>query len=114
MKRMTKSIKVESLSPAESESLAALFKALADPSRLSLFSVLAEGEACVHELADHLEKEQSTVSHQLRTLRDQKLVVTRRDGRHIYYSLADSHVRDIFAFAVEHARHDSSIASSDG
>jgi len=95
----------QALSPHEAETLAALFKALSDPSRLALFSTLADGEACVQELADRLRMEQSTVSHQLRTLRNQNLVKTRRSGRHIHYSLADSHVRDVFTFALEHVRH---------
>jgi len=95
----------QALSEAEAVTLAALFKALSDPSRLILFSALADGEECVHELTDRHQMEQSAVSHQLRTLRNQNLVKTRRDGRHIHYSLADSHVRDVFTFALEHVRH---------
>ncbi len=96
---------IRSLGPTEAAEMAALFKPLSDPTRVALFSALAEGELCVHELAGHFGMEQSTVSHQLRTLRDRNLVSTRRQGRHIHYSLADTHVRDIFEFALEHLRH---------
>jgi len=95
----------QAISQTEAVTLAALFKALSDPSRLILFSSLTEGEGCVHELTDRHQMEQSAVSHQLRTLRNQNLVETRRDGRHIHYSLVDSHVRDVFTFALEHIRH---------
>jgi len=89
----------------EATRLATLFKPLSDPSRVALFSAMADGETCVHELADRFDMEQSAVSHQLRTLRDQHLVTTRRQGRHIFYSLADSHVQAIFHFALQHLRH---------
>lgn len=95
----------QTLNHDEADTLTSLFKALSDPSRLSLFSALADGEACVHELADRLGKEQSAVSHQLRILRNQNLVTTRRDGRHIHYCLTESHVRDVFTFALAHVRH---------
>lgn len=91
----------------EATRLAALFKPLADPSRVALFSALAGDEVCVHELAEQFGMEQSAVSHQLRILRAQNLVTTRRQGRHIYYTLADTHVRAIFEYALEHVRHTS-------
>lgn len=92
------------LSQAEADQLARIFKALGDPGRLVLVSVLAREELCVHEIAERLGREQSAVSHQLRVLRDRQLVRTRREGRHIYYALADGHVRDLFEVAVEHVR----------
>lgn len=93
------------LSTETSERLAATFGALADPTRIRLVSAIFAGEQCVHDLSTILGLEQSTVSHQLRLLRDRGLVRRRKDGRHAYYVLDDSHVKDLFAFAVEHARH---------
>ncbi len=91
--------------PDEATRLAALFKPLSDPTRAALFGAIANQERCVHELAELLDMEQSAISHQLRSLRDQALVQTRREGRHIYYSLADTHVRNLFTQAVDHLRH---------
>lgn len=93
------------LDPEEATRLAAIFKPLADPSRVALISALADAEVCVHELADQFGMEQSAVSHQQRILRAQNLVTTRRLGRHIYYTLTDTHVRGIFEYALEHVRH---------
>jgi len=95
----------ESMSMETSERLAATFSALADPTRIRLVNAIFVGEQCVHDLSQMLGLEQSTVSHQLRLLRDRGLVRRRKDGRHAYYVLDDSHVKDLFAFAVEHARH---------
>lgn len=93
------------LAPVAAERLAATFKALGDPSRLMLVSLLATEELCVHEIAERLGREQSAVSHQLRVLRDRQLVRSRREGRHIHYTLADGHVRAIFDVALEHVTH---------
>ncbi|MEO0322736.1 MAG: metalloregulator ArsR/SmtB family transcription factor [Myxococcota bacterium] len=93
------------LSQIQAERLARTFKALGDPGRLVLVSLLAHGELCVHEIAGRLDREQSAVSHQLRVLRDRQLVRTRREGRHIYYELTDDHVRDLFEVALAHVSH---------
>jgi ArsR family transcriptional regulator, lead/cadmium/zinc/bismuth-responsive transcriptional repressor len=93
------------LDEATAADLAGVFKALADPSRLRLVSALVAGERCVHELTALLGMEQSAVSHQLRTLRHLQLVRRRKDGRHVFYRLDDSHVRRLFEFAVEHVEH---------
>lgn len=92
------------LSDAEAEQLAETFKALGDPGRLVLVSLLANEELCVHEIAERLGREQSAVSHQLRVLRNRQLVRARRDGRHVYYQLSDGHIRDVFDVALEHVR----------
>ncbi|MCB9556882.1 MAG: winged helix-turn-helix transcriptional regulator [Deltaproteobacteria bacterium] len=89
----------------KSGQLARLFKAFADPTRLRLVAALLEKERCVHELAEDLELEQSAVSHQLRVLRDLDLATHRREGRHIYYSLDDDHVRDLFRIGLTHLNH---------
>ena len=72
--------------------LADLFKALSDPTRVRIVSLLAGAELCVCDLSAALGMSQSAVSHQLRTLRDMRLVRWRRDGRQIFYTLDDEHV----------------------
>ncbi len=88
-----------------SEQLARMFGALADPTRMRLMSAMYDRERCVHELCSALGLEQSAASHQLRILRDLGLVRRRKQGRHAYYRLDDSHVRDVFLFALDHVRH---------
>jgi ArsR family transcriptional regulator, lead/cadmium/zinc/bismuth-responsive transcriptional repressor len=83
-----------------------LFRALGDPTRVRLLSVLAGGEACVFDLAEALEMTSSAISHQLRVLRTLRLVRNRRDGREIYYALDDEHVVGLIESAREHLQHD--------
>jgi DNA-binding transcriptional ArsR family regulator len=82
---------------------AALFRAAGDVERLRLLERLAEGEWCVSELAATSDDGLSTVSQRLRLLRQEGLVRRRRDGKHVYYSLADRHVAELIASALEHA-----------
>jgi len=84
--------------------LAELFKALADPTRVRILICLLEGECCVHELAEAVGPSQSAVSHQLRLLRTMRLVNARREGRHVYYSLADEHVASLVHIGLEHVQ----------
>ena len=86
--------------------MAEIFKALGDPTRLSILALLSSGEKCVNELADSLEVSQSAVSHQLRILRNLDIVRYRKEGREVIYSLADEHVRDILSRTAEHILHD--------
>lgn len=79
-----------------------LLKGFADPTRLRLLWLLRDGEQCVHVLVEALDVSQSAVSHQLRLLRDARLVVARRRGRHVFYRLADEHVRSLLDNAVSH------------
>ena len=80
-----------------------LFKALGDEARLRTLEMLVGREACVSELAEASGEQISTVSHRLRLLRSEGLVSRRREGRHIYYSLADKHVFELIQNALEHA-----------
>lgn len=82
----------------------ALLKAVADPTRLRILSALAQTELCVCDLSAVVGISESAVSHQLRLLRDGRLVAFRKQGRVAYYSLLDSHVTDLIRSAVEHAR----------
>ena len=83
-----------------------LFRALGDPTRVRILSVLAAGEACVFDLAESLGMTSSAISHQLRVLRALRLVRNRRDGREIYYALDDEHVVVVIESARDHLRHD--------
>ena len=83
-----------------------LFKALGDEARLRTLDMLVAGEACVSELAASTGERVSTVSHRLRLLRTEGLVSRRRDGRHIFYALADRHVVELIENALDHALED--------
>ncbi|MBN2002629.1 MAG: winged helix-turn-helix transcriptional regulator [Anaerolineae bacterium] len=85
--------------------LAQTFKALSDPTRVRMIAALAQGELCVHDLVHALDMTQSAVSHQLAKLRDMRLVRFTREGRHIYYTLDDDHIRDLFRLGLDHVRH---------
>ena len=82
--------------------LAELFKVFGDSTRIRILFVLFEAEVCVCDLAEALNMTQSAISHQLRILKQSKLVTSRRDGKQVFYSLADGHVRTIIAQGREH------------
>jgi ArsR family transcriptional regulator, lead/cadmium/zinc/bismuth-responsive transcriptional repressor len=85
------------------EQASAMFRALGDPARLRLLARLVDGEVCVTELAD-LEKEKlTTVSARLKTLYAVRLVKRRRQAKHVYYGLADTHVVELVRSALDHA-----------
>ncbi|NLM78109.1 MAG: winged helix-turn-helix transcriptional regulator [Ruminococcaceae bacterium] len=79
-----------------------LFKVLGDPSRMRLISALLRSELCVQDLAEVTDMSQSAVSHQLRVLRQARLVRYRRSGRLTVYALADDHISQLVALALEH------------
>lgn len=79
-----------------------LFKIFGDATRLKILFLLFEKEICVCDIAEILKMQQSAVSHQLRVLKQANLVKYRRDGKTIFYSLSDNHVKTIFAQAKEH------------
>lgn len=95
-------VQAEILQANQAQDMAEFFGVLADPNRLRLLSALAAQELCVCDLAAVLKMGQSAVSHQLRVLRSQRLVKYRREGRNIYYSLADSHVVNLYREVAEH------------
>ena len=82
--------------------LAELFKIFGDSTRIKILYVLFESEMCVCDIAQLLGMSQSAISHQLRALKQSKLVKYRRDGKTIFYSLADGHVRTILDQGMEH------------
>lgn len=79
-----------------------LFKIFGDSTRIKILYVLHEGELCVCDIAAVLSMTQSAVSHQLRILRHNRLIKSRRSGKNIYYSLADEHVHTIISMGIEH------------
>ena len=87
---------------AEIIELSELFKVFGDATRLKILYVLSEAELCVCDLAEVLDMTQSAISHQLRILKQSRLVKGRREGKSIFYSLADGHVRTIIAQGREH------------
>jgi ArsR family transcriptional regulator len=82
--------------------LAELFKVFGDTTRIRILYVLFEAEMCVCDIAQILNMTQSAISHQLRVLKQARLVRNRREGKQIYYSLADDHVRTIIGQGMDH------------
>ncbi len=97
------------LAPQAARKVAGIFALLGDPTRVRTLHALASAEElCVNDLAWALGRDASTISHQLRVLRDHHLVTCERRGRVAYYRLADSHVLTLFQQALAHAAHDAS------
>ena len=97
-------LKTQRQMPDEDElyDLAELFKVFGDSTRIRILFALFEQEMCVCDIAESLEMTQSAISHQLRILKQSKLVGNRREGKQIIYYLADDHVRTIIAMGMEH------------
>ncbi len=98
--------KILSDKPSEDEifDLADLFKIFGDSSRIKIMYAISETELCVQEIAGIVEMTQSAVSHQLRVLKNSRLVKSRKNGKEVYYSLDDDHVSSIFSKGLEHIR----------
>ena len=82
--------------------LSDFFKVFADTTRIKILCVLFQSEMCVCDLAQTLNMTQSAISHQLRILKQMKLVTNRREGKTVFYSLADSHIETILNQGIEH------------
>jgi len=85
--------------------LADLFSALSDPTRLRIISVLLDSELNVGDIATQLTMTESAVSHQLRGLRQLRLVRSRKNGRQVYYALDDDHVAKLYRLGLDHVEH---------
>lgn len=96
--------KVQEHLPEEEQlyDLADFFKVFADSTRIKILYVLFESEVCVCDIATLLGMNQSAISHQLRILKQSKLVKNRREGKTIFYSLADDHIKSILGQGMEH------------
>ncbi|MGM9637480.1 MAG: ArsR/SmtB family transcription factor [Eubacteriales bacterium] len=84
--------------------LAELYKIFGDHTRIRILCVLWEHELCVCDIAKLLSMTQSAISHQLRVLKSARLIKARRDGKTVFYSLADEHVQTLINCAIEHLR----------
>jgi DNA-binding transcriptional ArsR family regulator len=80
-----------------------LFKIFSDYTRLRIIELLTQDEYCVQDISDTLETSQSAISHQLKLLRDLNVVKTRKQGKQVFYSLQDEHVKEIFLMGYKHA-----------
>lgn len=96
---------MEKMNPEITKQTVQMFKLLGDQTRFMILYLLETKEWHVNAIAEALEMEQSAVSHQLRKLKEAKLVKSRRVGKNMLYSQEDSHVYDILHLAVEHAAH---------
>ena len=92
--------------PVEEEILDAsdFFKVFGDPTRLKILTLLMEKELCVHDISAVLEMQQTAISHQLKTLRQMRLVKYRKEGKMALYSLNDSHIKEIIRIGLEHIK----------
>lgn len=94
------------LSVEQAQILAETFRVLGDPTRVRIVHALSLSELCTSDLASVVSMSESAVSHQLRTLRQLHVVKSRRDGKLVFYSLNDDHVRSLFQQGLEHAFED--------
>lgn len=90
--------------PEELQDLADFFKVFGDSTRIKILCMLWQSEMCVCDLAQSLSMTQSAISHQLRVLKQMKLVTNRREGKTVFYSLADGHIKTIMNQGLEHIR----------
>lgn len=104
-RELVASVKAHLLDEAAATRLADLFKALADPTRVRIIGLLAHTELCVGDLCRILDMSQPAISHQLRVLRNLRMVRARKEGRHVFYTLDDEHVHALFDQGLAHAQH---------
>jgi DNA-binding transcriptional ArsR family regulator len=102
---LKQAVKDSLLGDSKAALLADTFAALADPTRIRVVSLLADTEMCVGDLCYLLDMTQPAVSHHLRILRNLKIVSSRKEGRHVFYTLADQHIYDLFAVSSAHVDH---------
>lgn len=89
--------------PEALDRAAGIFRALGEPGRLRVLALLSQKSMCVTELAETLGESVSTVSQRLKLLRSERLAQSRRDGKHIYYALADQHIVELVINGFDHA-----------
>lgn len=97
-------VKLDLPSENEVEDLATIFKIFSDTTRLRIICAIIEKELCVCDLCELLNLTQSNVSHQLQILRTNKLVKYRKEGKQVYYTVKDDHVKKVISIALEHIR----------
>ncbi|MGO5111444.1 ArsR/SmtB family transcription factor [Oscillospiraceae bacterium LCP25S3_E10] len=102
---MNSTQELQPLNPSVVSKLSSFFKVIGDETRVRIIYALSQGEMCVGDISEILGISQSAVSHQLKQLRMEGQVKTRREGKNIYYSLDDEHVVDILNQALKHIKH---------
>lgn len=98
-------VKQNMISDPIASGMADLFKALGDPTRVKLIYALLDNELCVHDISVLLDMGQSAISHQLRYLRNLRIVKRRKAGKTVFYSLDDEHIEQIFTLTLQHLKH---------
>jgi len=97
-------VKENILSSSDVERVCEIFRVLSEPSRMKIVLALLQGEMCVYHITDACNSTQSAVSHQLRILRDKKIVKATRVGQNMEYSIIDEHIREIVETGLKHLR----------
>jgi DNA-binding transcriptional ArsR family regulator len=95
----------QQLTPEVTTDLASLFEALSDPTRVRIIAALIDGEIGVGELVERIGLTKSAVSHQLRGLRDKRLIRTRKQGRNVFVCIDDEHIIELFQRGLDHILH---------
>lgn len=95
----------KSVTPENAIDLASLFEALSDPTRILILANLLDGELGVGELVSRIGLSKSAISHQLRGLRDKRIIRTRKQGRNVFICLDDIHVTELFLRGLDHVQH---------
>lgn len=93
----------KSVAPERAERICDVFRMLSEPSRLKIVLSLLGGELCVYHILEAVGGTQSALSHQLRVLKDNRVLRARREGQNVYYSLADEHVRQMLSIGLQHS-----------
>jgi ArsR family transcriptional regulator, lead/cadmium/zinc/bismuth-responsive transcriptional repressor len=102
---LAQAVKAHMVDASTALDVAELFKALADPTRIRLISLLSHTEMCVGDLCIALEMSQPAVSYQLRILRTLRIVRARKEGKHVFYTLDDDHVHQLYHQGLDHVLH---------
>lgn len=95
----------QQLTPEITTDLASLFEALSDPTRVRIIAALIDGEIGVGELVERIGLTKSAISHQLRGLRDKRLIRTRKQGRNVFVCIDDEHIIELFQRGLDHVLH---------
>lgn len=98
-------LKMSMISDPAASGMADLFKALGDATRVKVIYALLDKELCVHDISVLLDMGQSAISHQLRYLRNLRIVKRRKAGKTVFYSLDDEHIEQIFVLTLQHLKH---------
>ena len=105
-KELVDNVKEILINESDVSKLQELFKALGDGTRIKILYALSKSELCVCDISSIIDMSQSAVSHQLRILRNLRLVKYRKEGKIVYYSLDDNHVVQLFNQGLEHVKHE--------